>query len=83
VSAWLLAAIALLLGFIPCGYVVVRSGRMDRLVALQLAGILAELVLVLLAETDGRSSYYDIALMLALLTFPATLAFTHTLERWL
>ena len=67
----------------PCGFVCVRGRTMDRLVALELAGLLTPLVVVLLAEGFDCVSLYDIALSLALLSVPSTLVFAHFLERWL
>ncbi len=82
-NVWLIAATVLLLGLVPCGFVCVRGEIIDRLIALELAGILTALLLVLLAEGLERPSLYDLALALVLLSFPATLVFTHFLERWL
>lgn len=82
-NPWLGAAMALLLGLIPCGIVLVRGEEFDRLVALELAGTLTVLILVLLAQGFARSTFYDLALTLALLSFPAGLAFARILERWL
>ena len=82
-NPWLSAAIALLPALIPGGIVLVRGDDLDRLVALELAGALTVLILVLLAQGFARSSFYDLALTLALLSFPAGLAFARILERWL
>ena len=82
-NAWLFAATALLLALVPCGLVCVRGRTMERLVALELAGLVTTLVVVLLAEGHGRLSLYDLALALALLSFASTLVFAHFLERWL
>lgn len=82
-NPWLGAAVALLPALIPCGIVLVRGGEFDRLVALELAGALTVLILVLLAQGFARSTFYDLALTLALLSFPAGLAFARILERWL
>ena len=49
-SIWSLAAGALLVGMVPCAAVIVRAGILDALVALQLAGVIVTLVLLL----DGR-----------------------------
>ena len=77
------AALALLLALVPCGIVCARSRVVDRLAALELAGLITALVLVLLAEGFDRASFMDVGLTLALLTFPGVLAFAQTLERWL
>ena len=56
---------------------------MERLVALQLAGTLSAFVLLLVAVGSGRPAFSDLALGLALLSFPAGLLFAHFFERWL
>ena len=82
-NEWLIAAFALALGFCPCGAVAVLGRTMDRLVALEFAGIISSLLLVLLAEGFARPSLYDLALATALLSLPGGLVFTRFLERWL
>lgn len=82
-NAWLIAAAVLTLGLVPCGIVCARARTMDRLAAVELAGTVTVLLIVLLAEGLQRPSLYDLALALALLAFPAGLVFAHFLERWL
>ena len=83
VNVWLLAALGSMLALVPCGVVISRGGRFDRLVALQLATSIVLMILLLLAEGYERPSYTDLALTLTILAFPGTLAFAVTLERWL
>jgi multisubunit Na+/H+ antiporter MnhF subunit len=83
VNVWLAASLGLFAALVPCGIVIVRSGRFDRLAALQLATVISVLALLALAEGLARPSYADLSVMLALLAFPGTLAFALTLERWL
>ena len=79
-NPWLLSAAVLLPALLPCGVVVVRAARpFERLVALQLAGNVAALVLLLLAQGMGRPSFGDVALLLALLSLPGSLLFVHFL----
>ena len=82
-NAWEWAASALLLTLVPCGVVIVRRGTADGLAALQLAGTVATLVLLLLAAGSARSSSADVALAMAVLAFPSGLVFAFFLERWL
>ncbi len=82
-NMWLVAATALLLAFVPCGFVIVRGEALDRLVALELGSTLAVLVLMLVAQGFGRPTFYDLVLTLAALSLPAGLTFTRLLERWL
>ena len=82
-NAWLWAATVLLVaGMVPCLVVTMRSDALERLVGLELAGVVATLVL-LLAQGLGRSSYIDLGLVLALLSFAGSLVFARFLERWL
>lgn len=81
--AWLIAAGGLLLALVPCLIVVCRAGPMDGLVAMQLAGTIATLILVVLAQGLGRPALFDLALALALLSLPGMLIFAYFLERWL
>ncbi len=78
---WLVAALALLLGFVPCGGMLARAKTMERFVAMQMAGTLTSLILLLLAQGPGQPSFCDLALAFALLTFPAGLLFAHFYER--
>lgn len=80
---WLTAAVVLCIGLAMCGYVCLSGRTMDRLIALELAGVIVITQVVLLAEGTGRPSIYDLALALALLSFPSGIVFAHFLERWL
>ncbi len=82
-NIWLASAAVLLLGLLPCAYVVLRGSLMERFVGLQMAQILTVLVLVLLAEGYHRSVYFDLSLTLAVLSFGSGLVFARFLERWL
>jgi multicomponent Na+:H+ antiporter subunit F len=83
VNLWLAAAVILLLGGLgPCTFVCLRAAPTDRLVALELAGLIATLELVCLAEAFGRDVYFDLALALGLLSFAGGIVFAHFLERW-
>jgi multisubunit Na+/H+ antiporter MnhF subunit len=64
-TAWFVAALVLLGALVPCGFVVVTKPRPDALVALELAGTVVVLLLVVLAEAFGRSSYFVLPLVLA------------------
>lgn len=79
---FLIAALVLLLGFIPCGIVIMRAGIVDAVVALDLAGVLAALELVLLAEGLHRAPFFDLALVLAVLSIAGGLVFARFLGRW-
>ncbi len=82
-NAWLLAATVLLFALVPCGIVAFTRGPMDRLVGLEMAGLVETLLLILLAQGFHRIPFYDLALALALLAFGGGLVFVRFLERWL
>jgi multicomponent Na+:H+ antiporter subunit F len=79
---WTVAALALLIGLVPCGVVCLRGQPTERLVGLEMAGNVDALVLLLLAIVYQRTIYLDLALALALLTFAGGLVFARFLERW-
>jgi multicomponent Na+:H+ antiporter subunit F len=56
---------------------------MERLVGLEMAGIVDTLILLVLAEAYQQAIFFDLAVVLALLTFAGGLVFTRFLERWL
>jgi multisubunit Na+/H+ antiporter MnhF subunit len=82
VNVWLVAAVSLLVGVIPCAVVLVRDDLDSALVALQLGGLLVAEVLLLVAVGADRSPYADVALVLAVLSLPAGLVFARFLEGW-
>jgi multisubunit Na+/H+ antiporter MnhF subunit len=82
VNVWLVSAVVLLVGLVPCALVSVRSDIPSALAAMQMATILLVEVLVLLAVGFGRSIYADVAVVLGVLSFPSTLVFVRFLERW-
>jgi multisubunit Na+/H+ antiporter MnhF subunit len=84
VNVWLVAATVLLAALLPCAWVLVRGELSEALVALELASTLVTVVLLLLAEGFGRSSYFVLPLVLAALQFVGTLVFVRFLgDRWL
>jgi len=80
---WLAAALALLLGLVPCGIVVARAALMDRVVAFEMAGVITTLALLLIAEALQQPSFADMAVALALLSFPGNLVLVRFAERGL
>jgi multisubunit Na+/H+ antiporter MnhF subunit len=82
-NAWLIAATALTFGLVPCGIVVFRGTPMERLVGLEMAGIIETLILILLAQGINNPNFYDLALALSLLALGGGLVFVRFLERWL
>ncbi len=81
-TVWLGAATALLLGLVPLGLVIIRRPLLEALVALELAGVINTLVLLVLAEAFDRPAFMDLALVLALLALAGGLVFARMVERW-
>lgn len=89
-NPWTITAVLLLTALAPCGWVCLRGSPqrpeedvMVRLMGLETAGTVDVLLLLVLAERLHRTPFFDLALMLALLTFAAGLVFARFLERWL
>ena len=82
-NVWVLAAIAMLLAFIPCLWALARGRAMEQLTVMQLASVLCPLALLLLAQGFNQPAYGDLAIAFSLLSFPAALLFAHFFERWL
>ena len=82
-NAWLLGALVLLIGLVPCGIVCLRMTPMERLVGLEMAATVDTLILLVLAEGYHQAIFFDLALVLALLSFAGGLVFARFLERWL
>jgi multisubunit Na+/H+ antiporter MnhF subunit len=82
-NAWLLTATVLLFSLIPCGIVTFRGRAIDRLIGLEMTGIITTIILLLLAEGYKNPNFYDLALATGLLAFGGSMVFVRFLERWL
>ncbi|HLI16772.1 MAG TPA: monovalent cation/H+ antiporter complex subunit F [Rhodanobacteraceae bacterium] len=82
-SAWLIAALALLPALIVGVVSAARGAAARRLVAIQFATSIAVLLLVVLDFAFDQPSSMDLALTLALLSLPGTLVLALFQERWL
>ncbi|WP_441247554.1 MrpF/PhaF family protein [Kitasatospora sp. McL0602] len=79
-NAWLLAAAVLLVGGLgPSLAVALHGPAHRRLAGVNLAGTVVTVVLLLLSQGFSRSSYVDLALVLAVLAPAGTLVFTRFL----
>jgi multisubunit Na+/H+ antiporter MnhF subunit len=83
VNAFVIAAILMLMGVVPCGIVVWRSTVMEAVVGYQAISSIVVMVLVLLAVGFGRLGELELPIVLAVLLFGSGLVFVHALERWL
>jgi multisubunit Na+/H+ antiporter MnhF subunit len=82
-NAWTVASTGLLVLLSLTAVTVCRGRAIDRVVGLQLTGVLATLTAVMLAMASGRAMVLDVALVLAVLTLIGGLAYARFLERWL
>ena len=82
-SVWTLAALVTTTALAFCGIAIARGSIATRLVALQVAGTVAAVDLLLLAQSLGNESAYDMALALAIFSFPAGLIYARFYGRWL
>jgi multisubunit Na+/H+ antiporter MnhF subunit len=82
-TAYFAAAAVLLAGMGPLIVFSVRASPPDGLVALNLGGVIATLVLMLLAEATQRQPFFDLAVVSAVLSFAGGLSYARFMERWL
>jgi multisubunit Na+/H+ antiporter MnhF subunit len=83
VNGFVVAAIIMLIGVIPCGIVVWRGTVMEAVVGYEAISAIAVMVLILLAVGFGRFGELELPIVLAVLLFGSGLVFVHALERWL
>jgi multisubunit Na+/H+ antiporter MnhF subunit len=83
VTAFVAAAIAMLIAIIPAGIVLCRGDLMAAVVAFEFITSVIVMVLVLLAQGFQRSGLFELGVLLAVLMFPSGLVFVRALERWL
>ena len=79
-NGWLWAAAALTAALVPLTVVAVRRPLVDAVVALEVAGSDAVLILMLLSEGTHRQPFIDLALVLALVSFAGAVAFVRFLR---
>jgi multisubunit Na+/H+ antiporter MnhF subunit len=82
-NPWLLASIVLAFCLIPCGIAAFRGSPMDRLLGLEMGGVIVSMFFITLSEALGNPNFYDLALASALMAFGGGLVFVRFLERWL
>lgn len=82
-NAFVVAALALTFGWLPLAYVMLRHRPIDGVIALEVAGSVAVLVLLCLAEGFHRSFEYGVAVIAAVVSWIGCLVFVRFLGRWL
>jgi multicomponent Na+:H+ antiporter subunit F len=80
-NEWEIATVVLVAALIPCGWVCLRRSFAEGVVAVQLAGTIGALALLVLAEGEGREPFGDLAVVAAPLSFAGVLVFLRFLER--
>jgi multicomponent Na+:H+ antiporter subunit F len=82
-TAFVIAAIAMLAATVPCLIVVWRGSTMEAVIGYEALSAIAVIVLILLAEGFSRSSEFELPVLLAVLILGSGLVFVRFLERWL
>ncbi|WP_224981838.1 monovalent cation/H+ antiporter complex subunit F [Geomonas agri] len=82
-NIWLVAALVLVILMLPCGWLCYTGTPLERFVALQMAQLFAVLIVLLLAEGYRRTIYFDLSLVLTVLSLASGLVYLRFLERWL
>jgi multisubunit Na+/H+ antiporter MnhF subunit len=80
-NVWLWAAAVLVVPLAGLALVAIRRPPLEGVVALEVAGVDAVLILLLLAEGTRRQAFADLAIVLAALSFVGGIAFVRFLER--
>jgi multicomponent Na+:H+ antiporter subunit F len=81
-NPFLIAVVLLQAGLLICGIICVYARLLNAIVAMEMASAIAILSVALLAEAVGRPAWFDLALALALLSFPSGLVFLVFIEKW-
>jgi multisubunit Na+/H+ antiporter MnhF subunit len=82
-TAFVIAAVVMLVALIPAGLALIRGELADSVVAYQFISTVSVLILALLAEGFGRPGLFEFPVLLAVLLFGGGLVFVRALERWL
>ena len=82
-NVWLVGAAVMTLALIPAAITALRGRLTDRLVGMELMGMLLAQMLFLYAVGIKRVAFVDVGLAVAMLAFGGGLVFARFLERWL
>ncbi len=80
-NEWLIAALVLLVALVPAGAVAFRARPTSGLVALQVAGSNATLILLLLFQGFGRQPFVDLALIAGVMSFIGSVVLAGFIEQ--
>lgn len=79
-NIWLVAAVVLVLAWLPCLGVCLLASEFDALVAVELGATLLTSVLMLLSVAFRRQPFIDLALAFVLVSIVGSLAFARLME---
>jgi multisubunit Na+/H+ antiporter MnhF subunit len=82
-TAFIIAAIAMLAALVPAGVITARGTLADAVVGYEFTTTVIVLVLALVVEGFGRSGLFELPVLLAILLYGSGLVFVRSLERWL
>jgi multisubunit Na+/H+ antiporter MnhF subunit len=82
-TAFVIAAIAMLVALVPAGVIMARGTLADAVIGYEFITTVVVLILALLAEGFGRSGLFELPILLAVLLYGSGLVFVRSLERWL
>lgn len=82
-TAWLAAAIALLVLAVPAGFLSASGSMHSRVIGMQLSSTIVTLSLVVLAEAFNRDVYFDLAIVTGALSLVGTFVYVRVLDSWL
>lgn len=82
-NVWLVGAVVMTVALVPAVITALRGRATDRLVGLELVGILMSQMLLLYAVGEKRVPFADVGVAVAMLAFGGGLVFARFLERWL
>ncbi|HEV2452245.1 MAG TPA: hypothetical protein VGS62_10005 [Streptosporangiaceae bacterium] len=80
---FVVAAIAMLAGVIPCGVLIWRGTLMDAVVAYQAISSIVVMLLILLPEGFRRPGEFEFPILMGVLLLGSGLVYVRFLERWL
>lgn len=79
-TGYTVCVLAMVIGGLGPGmWITARGSAVDRLVGLELVGVVSVVVMLVLAQLTGQSSYLVVPLVLAPLSVTGTLVFTRLL----
>lgn len=82
-NIWLITAFVLVLLLFPVLIASIRRRLVDRLIAMELGGIMASYIFIVLGVDSGQTIYIDVAIVILILSFGGGILYTRFLERWL